>query len=170
MKGSFRRLLRHLCFPPWKLRQALPQSTLDTLTQAIGQSERGHSGEIHFAVENALHWRQLRRGLTARDRAVEVFSQLRVWDTEDNNGVLIYLLLADRAVEIVADRSVARKLSPPEWACICQQMQARFRQAEFEAGILIGIAEVGRHLNQHFSGVDHRGNELPNEPTLIRSR
>lgn len=169
MNGKLRRTLRHLCFPPWKLRQALPQSTLETLTRAIGQSERGHSGEIHFAVENALHWRQLRRGLTARERAIEVFSQLRVWDTEHNNGVLIYLLLADRAVEIVADRSVSRMLSPAEWARICQQMEARFRQEDFEAGILIGVAEVGRHLTQHFSGEDHDGNELPNAPTLIRS-
>lgn len=168
MKTNFARLMKHLCFPPWKLRRALSLHELEAITQAIRESEQNHTGEIHFAVENALNWRQLLSGTTARDRAIEVFSRLRVWDTEQNNGVLIYLLLADRAVEIVADREVNRRIQTAEWAKVCHTMEAAFRQRAFAVGIITGVKTVGVHLAMHFGGNDREGNELRDQPTLIR--
>lgn len=166
---SLRRMLRHLCFPPWRLGRVLPRRSLAAITGAIRDSERTHSGEIHFAVENALDWRRLRRGISARERALEVFSLLRVWDTERNNGVLIYLLLADRDVEIVADRGIARRVASEDWERICRGMESAFREGDFETGILAGVRRVGAHLVRHFGGADVEGNELPDRPTLLDS-
>ncbi len=101
-------------------------------------------------MEGALHIEPLLRGQSARERAIDVFSQLRIWDTEQNNGVLIYLLLADRDVEIVADRGIDAKVGPEEWERICRRMEAAFRQADFEGGVVGGIREVTRHLVEHF--------------------
>jgi uncharacterized membrane protein len=167
---NFGRLLKHLCFPPWRLPRALPGRSLDAIAKAVRDSERTHTGEIRFAVESALDWRRLRRGVSARERALEVFSLLRVWDTEQNNGVLIYLLLADRDVEIVADRGIARRVGPEEdWERICRGMEAAFRSGDFEAGIIAGVREVGVRLARHFGGADVQGNELPDRPTLLDS-
>jgi uncharacterized membrane protein len=163
------RILKHLCFPPWRLRRVLPPHALAAITRAIRDSERGHGGEIRFAVEAALDWRRLRSREAPRERALEVFSQLRVWDTERNNGVLIYLLLADRDVEIVADRGIDRLVAAETWGRICQEMEAAFREGRFEEGILAGIRGVDEHLVRHFGGEDAAGNELPDHPAIIRS-
>ncbi len=167
MKTTLVRLMKHLCFPPWRLRRALSLHELEAITQAIRESEQNHTGEIHFAVENALNWRQLLSGTTARDRAIEVFSRLRVWDTEQNNGVLIYLLLADRAVEIVADREVNRRIKKSEWGKVCHTMAAAFQHQAFSEGIIAGVKAVGTHLALHFKGKDREGNELRDQPTII---
>ena len=167
MKIRFRRLMRHLCFPPWKLRSALSKRELHAITQIIRDSEQHHSGEIHFAIENALNWRQLLSGMTSRDRAQEVFSRLRVWDTEHNNGVLIYLLLADRAVEIVADRAVARRIPASEWQEICHAMEKSFKVRAYAAGIMAGVQSVGALLAEHFGGEDRSGNELADQPSIV---
>ena len=106
------RMVRHLAMPPWRLRQVLPRPAMQAIETAIGASERTHGGQICFAVETALDLGPLARGQGARERALDVFAQLRVWDTEHNNGVLIYLLLADRDVEIVADRGIAVRVAP----------------------------------------------------------
>jgi uncharacterized membrane protein len=169
MAGRLGRLFKHLCFPPWRLRRTLPPSTLKAITRAIRESERHHGGEIRFAVEAALDWRRLWRGMSPRERALEVFSALRVWDTEANNGVLIYLLLADRDVEIVADRGIDRKVGHAGWERICRDMEAAFRNGAFEAGILAGIEAVGAQLVQQFGGADVQGNELPDPPGIIRT-
>jgi len=159
------RILRHLAMPPWRLRQALPRPALQAIETAIGASEHTHGGQICFAVETALDLAPLVRGQAARERALEVFAQLRVWDTEHNNGVLIYLLLADRDVEIVADRGIAARVPAAQWEAICQAMESAFRAGRFEQGALDGIRAVGELLARHYPG---RGADtLSNAPYLL---
>ncbi|HEY6924631.1 MAG TPA: TPM domain-containing protein, partial [Steroidobacteraceae bacterium] len=109
----------------------------------------------------------LLKGQPARERAIEVFSQLRVWDTEHNNGVLIYLLLADRHVEIVADRGVHGRVSSQIWETICREMEAAFRQGHYREGAIGGIQAVTRHLAAHFPATGARRNELADNPALL---
>jgi len=151
----------------WMVNRAFPGETLVAIDTAIKASEAAHRGEIRFAVEGALHIEPLLRGQTARERAIDVFSQLRIWDTERNNGVLIYLLLADRDVEIVADRGIHEKVGAQEWEGICRKMEAAFRQADFEGGVVRGIQEVTRHLVEHFPPSGGDRNELPDKPVVL---
>lgn len=164
---DIKRIVRHLVMTPWQVGRVFPQDALATIEQAIRASEANHTGEIRFAIEGALDSKPLFHGQTARERAIEVFSQQRLWDTEGNNGVLIYLLLADRDVEIVADRNVHSKVGSREWESICRKMEAAFKQADFERGVVEGIEAVTRHLVAHFpvSGGDR--NELPDKPVLV---
>ena len=161
------RIARHLMATRWRVNRAFPGDTLAAIDRAIKASEAAHRGEIRFAVEGALHIEPLLRGQTARERAIDVFSHLRVWDTERNNGVLIYLLLADRDVEIVADRGIDAKVGPQEWEKICRNMEAAFRQGDFEGGVVGGIREVTRHLAEHFPPVGGDRNELPDSPVVL---
>lgn len=160
------RIARHLFTTDRHVARVFPRITLDAIEAAIKASEASHVGEIRFAVEGALDGEPLFKGQTARDRAVEVFSNLRVWDTEHNNGLLIYLLLADHAVEIVADRGIDAKVGVQEWRTVCQQMQAAFKQSNYEGGVLSGVQAVTQHLVQHFPA-DDRGNELPDKPVVL---
>ncbi|MBT9459375.1 MAG: TPM domain-containing protein, partial [Burkholderiaceae bacterium] len=100
-------------------------------------------------------------------RAIELFAQLRVWDTECNTGLLIYLLLADRSVEIVADRGVLAKVGSQEWGQVCRQMEDAFKLSKFEAGVVGGVQAVTQHLVRHFPAGDRRGNELTDQPVLL---
>jgi len=135
------------------------------LERTIGMAERGSSGQIRLVVEAA--WPLLHVKHTGpRARALEWFSQLRVWDTEHNNGVLIYLLLADRAVEIVADRGIHAKVGAEEWRKVCHQMESAFKQSNYEGGVISGVQAVTQHLVQHFPA-DDRGNELPDRPVVL---
>lgn len=134
---------------------------------AIRDSEKTHSGEIRFAVEAALDPIALLNNRSARERAVEVFSQLRVWDTERNNGVLIYLLLADRNVEIIADRGIHRDVGQQGWQKICREMEQAFRQGHFEEGVVTGIKTVASHLVRHYPASGVNENELPNQPVVL---
>ncbi|MEJ5212150.1 MAG: TPM domain-containing protein [Burkholderiales bacterium] len=161
------RLLRHLFFPPWWLRVCFPRRTLEAIEDAIRASERTHRGQIRFAVEASLGLPALVAGVTPRRRALEVFAQLGVWDTEENNGVLIYVLLADRDVEIVADRGIARRVPAQEWETICRRMEAAFRQGRFAEGALTGIEAVGALLARHFPPQGAAANELPDRPVLL---
>ncbi len=161
------RIARHLMATRWRVNRAFPGDTLAAIDRAIKASEAAHRGEIRFAVEGALHIDPLLRGQTARERAIDVFSHLRVWDTERNNGVLIYLLLADRDVEIVADRGIHEKVGGQEWERICRNMEAAFRQADYEGGVIGGIREVTRHLAEHFPPVGDDRNELPDKPVVL---
>jgi uncharacterized membrane protein len=151
----------------WLVNRAFPSDTLIAIDRAIKASEARHRGEIRFVVEGALDIAPLFRGQTARERAIDVFSQLRVWDTERNNGVLIYLLLADRDVEVVADRGIDAKVGPQEWERICRKMEAAFRQADFQGGVVGGIQEVTRHLAEHFPPIGDDRNELPDKPVVL---
>lgn len=164
---DIRRILKHLFFTDWQLHQAFSPACLEAIAQAVRASEQAHLGELRFAVEGALEGVALFKGQTAHARAIEVFSQLRVWDTEGNNGVLIYVLLADRAVEIVADRGIHRRAGTATWDVICRQMESRFAAGEFQAGALQGIAAVSQTLRVHFPARGENANELPDEPVLL---
>jgi len=167
MAMNLGRTLRHLLSSQTRVRQAFPTRSLDAIERAVQASEAGHSGEIRFAVEGGLDGAPLWRGASARERALELFAELRVWDTEQNNGLLIYLLLADRAVEIVADRGLHGRVGEPEWRLICAQMEAAFKAGHFEAGVLAGIAAVSLHLQRHFPPQAGDRNELPDRPLLL---
>jgi uncharacterized membrane protein len=164
---NFTRILRHLFMPPWRVRVTLPARMLCSIEAAIREAESAHAGEIRFAVESALPLFPLLRDQTARARALEVFSHLRVWDTEHNNGVLIYLLLADHDVEIVADRGVHARVGGEGWEKICREMETSFREGKFEQGVLHGIRAVSAHLVRHYP-VQRKGkNELDNKPVVL---
>lgn len=162
-----RRIIRHLLFFPWRLRQIFTRSVLHAIEQEIAASERLHSGQIRFAVEANLDLLSLLRGKTSRTRARDVFSQLGVWDTEHNNGVLVYLLLAERRVEIVADRGIEAKLGHALWSRICQQMQEAFRRGAFEVGVQEGLREIGAQLAIHFPATGSATNELSDRPVVL---
>lgn len=165
---DFTRVLRHLFTGPLAVRKAFPATALTAIEHAIAQSEFGHRGEIRFAVEAALDMLPLVRATSAHDRAIEVFSQLRVWDTEHNNGVLIYLLLADHNVEIVADRGIDAKVGHEKWETICREMETHFSQGKFESGVISGVQAVGCHLHEHFPvGRESGENELSNSPVIL---
>ena len=164
---NIKRIARHLLVTHWQVNRAFPRQTLIAIEEAIKASKTAHVGEIRFAVEGALHSTPLFKGQSARERAIEVFSQLRVWDTEHNNGVLIYLLLADRDVEIVADRGIHARVDSQEWEKICRTMETAFKQANYEAGVVSGIQAVTQHLVVHFPAVGDDRNELPDKPVVL---
>ncbi len=165
---NFPRILRHLFTGRLTLRRAFPAASLRAIEQTIKQSEISHDGEIRFAVEAALHILPLLGNQSARERSIEVFSQLRVWDTECNNGVLIYLLLADRHVEIVADRGIHGMVGSGEWEKICRVMEVAFRQGQFEAGVITGIGTISGHLRAYFPTERQGGeNELADNPVVL---
>ncbi len=163
------RVMKHLSTGRASVRRVFSPSMLDVIEHAIREAETKHSGQIRFAVEASLELAPLLAGQTARQRALEVFSRLRVWDTEHNNGVLIYLLLADRDVEIIADRGVHAKLGSETWETICREMETAFRADKFEEGVLAGIHQVGEHLARHYPhpGGHEKMNELPDRPVLL---
>lgn len=160
------RLLRHVFALPGNVRSAFPAATMQAIERAIGESEKRHAGEIRFAVEASLEPLALWRGVSARERALEVFSELRIWDTDQNNGVLIYLLLADHDVEIVADRGIHRRVGEGEWQAICRDMEAAFAAGRFGDGVLTAIARIGAHLERHFPRAAADANELADAPVV----
>ena len=164
---QFKRILAHLCCGHARVRRAFPAACLHRIEAGIREAEAGHSGEIRFAVEASLPWAALMRGQSARERAIDVFAQLRVWDTEHNNGVLIYLLLADRDVEIIADRGVNARVTQAEWEAICRAMESHFRPGRFEEGLLAGIHAVALLLRQHYPWNDSDMNEIPDRPVVL---
>src|SRR3982075_4491024 len=140
------RIGRHLLEHRWRARRIFPPRALPAIEQAIKASEATHSGQIRFVVEGALDGAPLFRNQSARERALDIFSHLRIWDTAHNNGVLIYLLLADRKVEIIADRGIDAKVGAPGWEKICRAMETDFKAGNFEAGVIKGIEAVSRQL------------------------
>lgn len=161
------RILRHL-FAPSSTRR-FPPACLERIAGAIAASEARHTGEICFAVEAALPLQAVLVGMRTRERAAEIFTRLRVWDTEANNGVLVYLLLADHAIEIVADRGLNGRVGDDDWAVICTQIADALRAGEGEDGILRAVGSISAILEKHFP----RGegyvdtNELPDRPQLL---
>jgi uncharacterized membrane protein len=164
---DIRRVIRHLLMTHWQVIRTFPSKVMDAVEDAIKASESGHVGQIRFAVEGALHTLPLLNGQSPRERAIEVFSQLRIWDTEHNNGALIYLLLADRAVEIVADRGVHAKVPAQEWDKICRDMEASFGKGNYQDGVVAGIQAVTQHLAKHFPIRASVANELPDRPVIL---
>jgi len=161
------RFFRHLLSGPWRVRRFFSDDAMQNIEAEIHHNEASHTGEICFAVEAALHPLELMAGKTPRERAIELFAAMNVWDTEANNGVLVYLLLADHDVEIVADRGIDRKVGAQGWEAICHDMEAAFRRGEFEAGTLKGIRQIGKVLQEHFPAAGANKNELPDAPLVL---
>jgi uncharacterized membrane protein YgcG len=161
------RLARHISTTRWSTRRHFPQAARDAIEQAIGECESRHGGEIRFVIETSFDLPELWRNLASRTRALQVFGQLGVWNTEHNNGVLIYVLMADHAVEIVADRGIASRVEQAEWDAVCRQMEQHFRAGRFREGSVLGILGVGALLGRHFPGKRRSDNELPNQPVLL---
>jgi uncharacterized membrane protein len=164
---DIKRIIKHLSVSHAVMRRIFPRKVLDDIERSIAEVEQTHAGQIRFAVEAALDIRPLLAGQSARERAIEVFSQLRVWDTEHNNGVLIYLLLADRKVEIIADRGVHAKLGQPVWDAVCKEMEVAFRRGDFDTGVIAGVRSVGEHLARHYPQVGAKTNELSDQPVML---
>jgi uncharacterized membrane protein len=161
------RALRHLFALPGTVARAFPADAFRTIEQAIRESEKLHGGEIRFAVEAALHPAQVWRGVSARRRAIELFAELGVWDTERNNGVLLYLLLADRDVEIVADRGFNGKVSAEEWERVCRRMEALLRQGRHSEAVIDGVQALTPIIARNFPPDPGGRNELPDAPARV---
>jgi uncharacterized membrane protein len=163
------RLLRHRWCDEADLHRVLHRDALARVEAAVAASERHHAGQIRVVVEPGLPLSYLWRGLSARARAIMLFGKLRVWDTEHNCGVLVYLLLADRAIEIVADRGLSTRVDPSQWARIVEGMRPDLRQGRFEPGLLQAVAAVDGLLREHFplaAGESPR-NEMPDAPVIL---
>ncbi len=163
------RVLKHRWRDAGDARRAIGDDGLRDLQARVIDSEREHTGEIRICVEGGLPLSYLRRRATARERAVTLFGKLRVWDTQDNNGVLIYLLLADHRIEIVADRGLNALVPEAQWAALAVQMAAAFRENHFAQGLAEAVAAVHTLLMQHFPATAGapNPNELPNAVVLL---
>ncbi len=140
---------------------------LAAIENAVREVETRHAGELRFAVETSLDLPELWQGLGVRQRALEVFGHLGVWDTAGNNGVLIYVMVADHDVEIVADRAIAARVSAAEWAAVAREIEDHYRAGRFEQGSVAGVRAVGQLLARHFPAQGGDRNEQPNQPVLL---
>lgn len=161
------RLLRHLVTTRYSTRRRFGAPVREAIERAIKECESRHAGEIRFVVETAFDLPELWHDLPPRQRALQIFGQLGVWDTAHNNGVLIYLLMADRAVEIVADRGIAARVSQAEWGAVCRQMEQHYKSGRFLEGSVGGILGVGALLGRHFPNASPGEPELPDQPVLL---
>src|SRR5450631_3931264 len=164
---GIKRIGKHLLEHRWRLRRIFPPKVLAAIERAIKAGEATHSGQVRFVVEGALDGAPLFHDQSARQRALDIFSQLRIWDTAHNNGVLIYLLFADHNVEIVADRGIDAKVGSAGWKKICADMEADFKAGNFEAGVIRGIGAVSLQLAAHFPKHGAGRNELPDAPVVM---
>jgi len=164
------RILRHMTTTRWHVARAFPPTALAAIEAAVREAEAAHHAEIRFVVEGGLDGMPLLRGQSARERAIEVFSHLRVWDTEANSGVLIYVLLADRCIEIVADRGIHAEVGADRWAAMCQRMESAFREQDFAQGAVDCIRAVAEQIARRMPGEPLRRNELPDRPLVLPDR
>jgi uncharacterized membrane protein len=162
-----RRAVRHGFSTHARLRRAFPQATLGAIEAAIAAGEAGHLAELRVALEAGLPLASAWHGQTCRQRALQLFAQYHVWDTEQNCGVLVYVNLAERKVEIIADRGIDRAVTRQEWQAVCRLMTAGFASGQFHEAILAALAELNRMLQQHFPGSGPRPNQLPNQPIML---
>ena len=163
------RAFRHLAMPDALVLRRFSSSTQQKITQAIAASEVLHMGELRFVAEAGLPMSSLLAGQTSRARAIELFAELGVWDTEQNSGVLIYVQLIDHSVEIVADRGINARVEQSFWDSVCRELETAFRANQFEAGVVHAIERISSVLAEHFpaSGVVLNRNELPDTPLII---
>jgi hypothetical protein len=161
------RIVRHLFTLHGAVARAFPPASMAGIEKAIAKGESEHRGEIRFAAEASLESAALFADQPAAERAIDVFSQLRVWDTEENNGVLLYLLLADRDVEIVADRGISARVSAGEWEGICRRMEAQLSRGNFEHGVIAAIQDISRLLARHYPPRAGDRNELSDKPVVL---
>jgi uncharacterized membrane protein len=160
-------MFRHLCATRAGTRRRFSDAVDASIESAIREAEKRSSGEIRFVVETALGIGALWAGRTPRDRALQVFAELGVWDTELRNGVLIYVLAADRDVEIVADRGAAARIPASDWENACRLMEQHFREGRYAEGAAAGVAAVGGLLEREFPSRSGNRDELPNQPALL---
>jgi uncharacterized membrane protein len=164
---DLRRFWRHVLMNPVRAARSFPPRTVDAIERTVAVHEKRHRGEVLFVVEAELTSGQLWREVSSRDRARELFASRGVWNTEENNGVLIYVLLADRRVEIVADRGIDARVDVNEWQEICRMMESHFREGRFEEGATAGVQAVSALVERHFPAQGADRNELPDRPVLI---
>ena len=164
---KLRRLLRHIITTRWSTRRYFSPPVREAIEQAVRECEAHHAGEIRLVVETAFDLPELWHDVPPRRRAWQLFGQLGVWDTEHNNGVLIYVLMADRVVEIVADRGIAGRIEQGEWRAVCARMEEHYRAGRFREGSVAGIEGIGVLLERHFPGAAPGGSELPSGPVLL---
>jgi uncharacterized membrane protein len=154
------------------VKRAVPPALMQQLATQVARSEAGHSGEIRIYVEAGLPlrylWQPASMAHITRERALALFGKLRVWDTAQNNGVLIYLLLAERRIEIVADRGLHERVTPDTWPRLVQTMSEAFKAGDYEGGLTLAVQEVSALLLQHFAlqAGQANPNELPNVPVF----
>ena len=161
------RLLKHLLLPDWWRRRVFSAADLAAVGQAITTSETRHRGELRFVVEASLPPVALWRDLTPRQRAAELFASERVWDTKENSGILIYVQLVDRCVEILADRGIAARVPQPEWDAICRVMEQALGAGRWREGALAAVARASELLAEHFPAGEANPNELPDAPLML---
>ncbi len=164
---NLKRFFRHALLPPWVARRTFSPAVMRRVEDAVKSSEQTHRGELRVAVEAGLELEQLWRKLSPRARAEEVFSQLRVWDTAENSGVLLYINWADRNIEIVADRGISTRVTQDEWEAICRVIEQSFRAGQFEAGLVEGIVRITSLLTTHFPAASGNVDELSNKPVML---
>ena len=162
-----RRLLLNLFTGWFRLSRWFPMATMHRIRDAIAEGERGHAGELCFAVEARYSAWDVLRGLQPRQRAQAVFAQLRVWDTQDNSGVLLYLQLAERRVELLADRGIAARVSSAEWRAVCEQFANDIGSGRADAAVLACVARINALLTRHFPANDDNPRELPDDPVIL---
>jgi hypothetical protein len=167
--ARWRRWLGHLLTTPYTVRRDFPPTALRAIGAAIELAEAGHTGELVFVVEGSLPWSFLRHDAPPRKRAVALFAQLRAWDTQHNNGVLVYVGLADRAVEIVADRGFTGKVALEAWQELCQQLREACKEGRYEEGAVACVRALGELQRAHFAlrPGQVRHNELPDRPLVL---
>jgi len=164
---DLKRIIKHLWAPRWTVTRMFPAAAMKAIGNAIHESERSHDGELRFAVEGGLKLWLLLHERTPRARANEIFSQLRVWDTEHNSGVLIYVQTVDRHIEIIADRGINAKVEQRQWEAIAGRMQTEFRAQRYEAGVIEGMREITALLARHFPPTGANPDELPDAPVVL---
>lgn len=166
--SKLHRFFRHLATDHGSVRRAFPEAALARIEALIAEGEKRHRGQVRFSVEASLPPARVLAGVTPRERAIEVFSLLRIWDTEGNCGVLVYLLLADRDVEIVADRGIHERVGTRTWGAVCRKMETAFRDRRFVEGVETGLAGINALLAEHYPRGGEAGvNELPDRPVVL---
>jgi uncharacterized membrane protein len=169
MKTGMARLWAHIKHDERDARRLFPDAALERVERAVEEGERRHGAELRVAIEASLPLHRVLRGLAPRERAIEVFGELRVWDTEANNGVLLYVLLADHAIELVADRAAAKVLGQPVMERICATMHDAFKRGHYEHGVLAAVASLHERLVEAFPPSPQvlDEDELPNRPAIL---
>ena len=161
------RFWRHAFTDDKHVARAFPADAMKRIERAIELGEATHRGQVGVAIEAALPLQRVLRNVSPRERAIEVFGSMRIWDTEENNGVLLYLLLADHDVEIVADRGIHALVGEAAWEAICHRMEQAFRDGRFGEGVEQGVRDVSALLAEHFPGGGEDRDELPNRPVVL---
>lgn len=165
--GRLTRLLQHLTTTTARGRRVFPTATLDAIKAAIAQGEQMHRAEICLIIEPALPWRAVLNNTPTRRRAIELFTEYRIWDTEENCGLLLYINLADRRVEVVVDRGVGKLVPADEWRAICCTLTVRFKQGDFHYSVIDAVVQANRLLEQRYPDVGNGPNQLSDSPILL---